>query len=104
MDIKARRPARRHTLERTFRFDRTRFILYHLSFGIFATWPGTGEWFQQAAYTHCKMKCARLSGAGGFQVFKSFSQPASCNSQEHPGCKKNRAAAYYQSSWKIRRR
>jgi hypothetical protein len=35
MERKARRPARRHALARNFRFDRTRFILYHLRVGMF---------------------------------------------------------------------
>jgi len=42
-------------------------------------------------YTYCKMKCARLSGAGVFQV---FSRSATCFVQTardlHPGRKKPR--------------
>src|SRR6478672_12302689 len=80
-DKKASNPARRHALARTFRFDRTKFILYHLVLKYLQLGQVLVNGSSRLPYTYCKMKCARLSGAG---VFKCSSRSATCLVQQ-PG-------------------
>jgi hypothetical protein len=73
-------------------------------FGIFTTWPGTGEWFQQAAL-HLLQKRSEdnLSGAG-LQVFSGSETCSVQNSQGlASGLQKTGMELTIQSSWKIRR-
>jgi hypothetical protein len=43
-----------------------------------ATWPGTGEWFQQAALHPLQNEVRTTKWCRVFQVFQSFSKPALC--------------------------
>jgi hypothetical protein len=54
MDMKARRPARRHALARNFRFDRTRFILYHLVLECLQLGQVLVNGSSRLPYTYCK--------------------------------------------------
>src|SRR3954469_15898338 len=69
-DRKASNPARRHALARTFRFERTRFMVYHLVLKYLQLGPGPGERFQRALLPPTANKGCTVLRCAAFLVFR----------------------------------
>jgi hypothetical protein len=66
MDMKASNPARRHALARTFRFEKTKFILYHLVLEYLQLGQVLVNGSSRLSCTYCK------GSEHGFEVVQGF--------------------------------